>query len=104
MIHIILACAAGMSTSMLVTQMQRAAKTQEEEVRIRAISTSEIDHVVATEKVDLILLGPQVKYQEKTIKERVQSQGVPVAVIAMSDYGRMDGKAVLKAALQMIKG
>lgn len=103
MIHIILACAAGMSTSMLVTQMQKAAKTQEE-VRIRAISTSEIDHVVATEKVDLILLGPQVKYQEKTIKERVQSQGVPVAVIAMSDYGRMDGKAVLKTALQMIKG
>lgn len=103
MIHIILACAAGMSTSMLVTQMQKAAKTQEE-VSIRAISTSEIDHVVATEKVDLILLGPQVKYQEKTIKERVQSQGVPVAVIAMSDYGRMDGKAVLKAALQMIKG
>lgn len=103
MIHIILACAAGMSTSMLVTQMQKAAKTQEE-VSIRAISTSEIDHVVATEKVDLILLGPQVKYQEKTIKERVQSQGVPVAVIAMSDYGRMDGKAVLKTALQMIKG
>ena len=62
---ILLACAAGMSTSLLV-------------------------------------IGPQIRYMEKRIKEKMAVKHIPVGVIPMEDYGRMDGTKVLKYAYSLM--
>ena len=60
MIKIMLACSAGMSTSLLVTKMQEAAKEKGVECEIWAIS--EVNLQSEIEKCDVLLLGPQVRY------------------------------------------
>ena len=60
MIKIMLACSAGMSTSLLVTKMQEAAKEKGVECAIWAIS--EVNLQSEIEKCDVLLLGPQVRY------------------------------------------
>lgn len=97
---IMLVCAAGMSTSLLVTKMQRAAKDQNIDAKIFATSTAEADSKIENDHPDVLLLGPQVSYMLDDFKKRV---AIPVAVINMQDYGMMDGPKVLDQALGLIK-
>lgn len=60
MIKIMLACSAGMSTSLLVTKMEDAAKENGIEAKIWAISEVNLKNEI--ENCDVLLLGPQVRY------------------------------------------
>ncbi|WP_303972775.1 PTS sugar transporter subunit IIB [Streptococcus merionis] len=99
---ILLACAAGMSTSLLVTKMEKAAQEQDEEVKIYAVSVAEVDKELAKNKIDVVLLGPQVRYEEANMKEKLEPLSIPLAVINMQDYGMMNGAKVLQNALNLV--
>ncbi|MDN6852771.1 MAG: PTS sugar transporter subunit IIB, partial [Tetragenococcus koreensis] len=55
---IMLVCSAGMSTSLLVTKMQKAAEEQGVDTDIFAVSSSEADTQLENKDVDVLLLGP----------------------------------------------
>jgi len=100
---ILLVCSAGMSTSLLVTKMEAAAKEQGLERKIFALPFSDAPRVL--EEVDCILLGPQVRFQKAAIEKLAASRKagpIPVDVIDMRDYGTMNGKAVLAVAEKLI--
>lgn len=88
---IILLCSAGMSTSILVTKMQEAAAAQNFEVEISAHSVSEATRVAAD--ADIVLLGPQVRFNLSTVQKQLPDK--PVQVIDMRAYGTMNGEAVI---------
>ncbi|EUJ32402.1 putative phosphotransferase system (PTS) beta-glucoside-specific enzyme IIB component [Listeria floridensis FSL S10-1187] len=97
--NIVLFCAAGMSTSLLVTKMQDAAKAKGEEAEIAAYSIAEMDSVI--DKADVVLIGPQIRFQEKDVKNKVDGR-IPVDVIDMRDYGTMNGEKVYAQAVKLI--
>ncbi|RYL94957.1 PTS sugar transporter subunit IIB [Sporolactobacillus sp. THM7-4] len=101
MINILLACASGMSTSMVVKNMEKAAAKKGIKAKIWAVPEVEIEN--EKDHVDVILLGPQVSFLEKEVKAMVDDK-IPVSVINMIDYGRMNGEAVLNQALKLIGG
>ncbi|OIL24905.1 hypothetical protein ATX04_10745, partial [Oenococcus oeni] len=96
---VMLVCAAGMSTSLLVSKMQKAAKEQGEDVDIFATAASDADNKLESEQPDILMLGPQVSYMLSQFKEKVK---IPVEVINMQDYGLMNGEKVLNQALKEI--
>lgn len=98
MIKIMLCCASGMSTSLLVEKMKKSAKEQNIEVDIWAVGANEVR--ANADKADVILLGPQVRYAQKKIE--ADAPGVPVANIGMREYGMMNGAVVLKQALDIV--
>lgn len=100
---ILLACAAGMSTSLLVTKMEKAATDQGIEVNIYAVSVAEVDGELADNNIDVVLLGPQVRYEEANMRTKLAPYGIPLAVINMQDYGMMNGSKVLDSALKLLK-
>jgi len=93
-------CSAGMSTSMLVVRMQEAAKARGLDAEIAAYPEATLD--VETNDCDIALLGPQVRFMLKKAQGICEPKGVPVDVIAMQDYGMMNGEKVLNAALALI--
>lgn len=99
---IMLVCAAGMSTSLLVTKMKAAAKDLGDEIEIFAVPISEGEKLL--NQVDCILLGPQVRFQKSQIEKIIADNGydLPCAVIDMKDYGMMNGKAVYETALRLM--
>ena len=100
---IMLVCAAGMSTSLLVTKMEKAAAAMGDEVEIFALPISEGEKRVGD--VDCILLGPQVRFQKSAIEKLAAGRKkgpIPVEVIDMRDYGTMNGKAVFEMAKKLI--
>lgn len=92
---ILLACAYGMSTNMLVQKMKAAVKAQGREDTIRAVSQEQIK--VELGNFDVLLLGPQISYALEDICQVVDGRA-PVAVINAMDYGRLNGEAVLALA------
>ncbi|EEQ19051.1 Phosphotransferase system cellobiose-specific component IIB [Yersinia intermedia ATCC 29909] len=70
------------------------------EVDIEALSISDAKDKV--DSIDIVMLGPQVRYQKAEVEEIVNGR-IPVLVINMKDYGSMNGKAVLETALAAIQ-
>ncbi|SDY00211.1 PTS system, cellobiose-specific IIB component [Evansella caseinilytica] len=96
---ILLVCSAGMSTSMLVDKMRKAAEAQGLEATIDA--TAEAGLANELETTNVILIGPQVRYLESKITSKAKPHGIKVAVIDSMAYGTMDGKKVLQQALSL---
>jgi len=94
-VRILLVCSFGMSTSLLVEAMQVEAERVGVPVSIAYIGSSEIHDY--WDQSDVILLGPQVGYLQKTWA----GQGKPVAVIPPLTYAMADGKAALALALKL---
>ncbi|MFG5919727.1 PTS sugar transporter subunit IIB [Sneathia vaginalis] len=100
MTKILLICSAGMSTSFMVEKMKKASKDKNIETDILAIPDAKASEYVG--KVDIVLLGPQVKYLLSSMKELFKD--TPVTVIDMMNYGTMNGEKVLEDALKLLKG
>ena len=95
---ILLVCNAGMSTSMLVAKMKKAAEKDGIEVSIEAKPLS--DAKAQIQETDIVLLGPQIRYELDNVRKIAGS--TPVEAIDMKDYGMMNGEKVLKQALEVI--
>lgn len=100
---IMLVCSAGMSTSLLVTKMQKAAETRGLEADIFAVSASDADNNLAAKEIDVVLLGPQVRFMKAQFEQKLAPKGIPFDIINMSDYGMMNGEKVLDQALNLIE-
>ena len=94
-------CAAGMSTSLLVSKMQEAAKEKGKDADIAAFPIAEMERLA--DGIDVALLGPQVGFQLDKAKAICDPKGIPVAVIPMADYGMCNGMNVLKFAYKLAK-
>ena len=99
--NIVLCCAAGMSTSMLVQRMKDAAQKKGVEVSVKAVPVAEFKDNL--DSADIILLGPQVKYEQAKLQAIAEPLGKKVAVIDMMDYGMMKGDVVLDKALKLLE-
>lgn len=98
--RILIVCAAGMSTSLLVNKMMSAANDKNIDIEIFALPISKCANVGNT--VDAVLLGPQVKFLKGQVDKIIKGR-VPVVVIDMKDYSMMDGKVVLDKTLALLK-
>jgi cellobiose PTS system EIIB component len=93
--RIMLACALGMSTGMLVQKMKKYAIDSKKDYKIWAVDQNKIKDEIG--KFDVLLLGPQVSFLLDDAKKAVGDKAT-VAVIKPTDYGRMDGAGVVKFA------
>lgn len=96
---ITLICGLGMSTSMLLSNMELVAKSKGIEVEIRAIA--EIKFREYENDTDILLLGPQIGYLLDKFKKKYADRGIKISIIDSIDYGMMNGKNVLEYALNM---
>lgn len=100
---IMLVCAAGMSTSLMVSKMQKSAEDKGIEADIFAVSAGEADTYLDEKKVDVLLLGPQVRFMKAQFEKKVAPLGIALDVIQMTDYGMMNGEKVLNQALKLME-
>ena len=95
---IVLVCAQGMSTGMLMNKMRAAAAKQGYDCIIEAYAVSQAKTKAAD--ADVVLVGPQVRYELENVRSMLP--GKPVEVINMVDYGRLNGEGVLNTAKKLM--
>lgn len=99
-VNILLCCAAGMSTSLLVTKMEKAALEEGLSCKIWAVPGDAVKNHI--KEANVLLVGPQVRYLLPQLKKLGdESGGVPVDVINTVHYGTCNGAEVLKFAKQL---
>lgn len=96
--NIVLICAAGMSTSLLVNKMRKYSEEINYDANINAYPMSEIDK--HGKDADIILLGPQVRFNLEKVKSTFPEKHVQV--IETVDYGMMNGENVIKSVISVI--
>ena len=92
---ILLVCAAGLSTSILMKKLEKYA--EQNGIELDAVGIGEYQETCAD--YDVLLLGPQVSYQLNTVK---QGSGKPTAVIPAQDYGMGNAANVLALAQSLL--
>lgn len=95
---IVLFCAGGMSTGILVNKMKEAAAAEGKEYAINAYGLAAKD--TYGPDADVILLGPQVRYALNDLRK--EFPGKPIDSIETLTYGMMDGKKVLDTAMKLL--
>lgn len=89
---VLLACAGGMSTSMLMKKMEKYAA--EKGIADFSIDATGVGDLKKAADSDIVLLGPQVSYQQKMVQKKIGDK--PLAVIPMADYGRGNCENIFK--------
>lgn len=100
MVRIGLFCFAGMSTSVLVKKMADYAAEKNLECIVDAYPQEQVAD--KAKDLDVVLIGPQIKYYKKRIESICEPLGTKVMVISNVDFGRMDGKKVLTEAYALL--
>lgn len=95
---ILLVCAAGVTTSLMVKKMNEYL-TEEDFVEARPVSEFEKIY----KNYDVVLLGPQVRLKLKALQDLGKKENIPVDVIDMRAYGAFDGKKVVEQCKTMLK-
>lgn len=88
---VLVICEAGITTSLLVAKLEDQAQESKIEVEIHSKSTLEGIDTVKGEKVDVILLGPQIHHEEEAYAE--VSDAV-IKKISVLDYNNMNAYSV----------
>ena len=68
-LKVLLACGSGASSGFMASNMRKAAAENNVDADIHAVSDSEIPEYI--DKVDVIMLGPHVKYLEEELKKKL---------------------------------
>ncbi|GKW11863.1 MULTISPECIES: PTS sugar transporter subunit IIB [Pectobacterium] len=102
--RIVLACSAGMSTSLVVTKMEKEAEARGMAFKIYAIPEQNLRDELQEFGSDIIavLLGPQVRFKLNENKKLTDSYQIPIAVIDPVAYGTLNGAKVLDQALSLV--
>ena len=100
MVKLVLLCQYGASTGMLTQKIRQAAKDRNIEAEVNAYSYSDIGKYI--DEADVMLLGPQIRFKKEEFEQKYADKNTPFVVIDTVDYGRMNGEAVLNAALEAI--
>lgn len=98
---IVLCCAGGFSTTMLMDSMKKTIKESKalniEDFNIMAIPVDVLQNEV--EDCDVLVIGPQIAHRLEYIKPMIDPHHIPYVIVDQDTYGKMDGATVVKMAL-----
>lgn len=94
---LLLVCAGGMSTSILMKKLEKYAADKGIEFEVVARGVGDYEDICS--KYDVILLGPQVSYRKDDI---AATSGKPIAVIAPYDYAIGNAENIFKQINQLL--
>ena len=94
---ILVCCNSGVSTTLLVSKLEAAAKADGGDIEVVAYPLAKgIEHL---SDADVVLLAPQVAFAQPNLAEGTDA---PVRAIDPDEYARMDVAAILAQAKELL--
>lgn len=95
--RVLLCCAGGLSSSILMKKMKNYAASHGEELDIIAVGTGEVEEKW-DQGWDCLLVAPQASYRMNDMKQTVK---IPMAAVPSLEYAIGDAEKVLKLAHEL---
>lgn len=99
---ILLICTAGITTGLLVKNVQQAADEKNLDVHVYSVPAIVAEQIIQNQHVDALMIGPQSKYEVARLQDFLNYKAVPFKLISKEDYETLDGEAVLKDSLRLL--
>ncbi|MDN6294412.1 MAG: PTS sugar transporter subunit IIB [Alkalibacterium sp.] len=100
---IMLVCTGGMSSSLLVGDMQQVAKEKQSDAYIFAVSELEVEKKLQDKAVDIVLLSPQARHLKNKVEAwPKKTDGCLVETITKEDFSTINGERILDKALDLL--
>lgn len=96
---ILLVCAVGMSTSLIVEKMKKSLGPDEQDWVIEAKPVERFKDEF--KKYDVVLLGPQIRFKKEEFQKMANRYNIPVDTINPVDYGLANGEKILNFAKEL---
>ena len=99
---VLLICTAGITTGLLVKNVQQAADERNLELHVYSAPAIVAEQIIQNQSVDALLIGPQSKYEVNRLRDFLNFKAVPFKLISQEDYETLDGDAVLQEVTQLL--
>jgi PTS system cellobiose-specific IIB component len=102
-IKVVLVCAAGMSSSLIEEKIKQAAAAAGKDMELKAIDATRMalwDY--DCDRMDIILVAPQVRFKKKSILEKAEPLGIIVQDIDTIAYGMVDGEKIFGQVVEAL--
>lgn len=99
---VLLICTAGITTGLLVKNVQQAADERNRELHVYSAPAIVAEQIIQNQSVDALLIGPQSKYEVNRLRDFLNFKAVPFKLISQEDYETLDGEAVLQEVMQLL--
>ncbi len=102
-IQVLIICAAGMSSSLLIDAIEKAGSEAEYSLNVityHSFGSAYWDF--GKDPVDVVMVAPQVRFLRKRIQKLASPHGIPVIVIEPMSYGMADGESLLQQVMSAI--
>ena len=97
--NICLFCAGGMSTGLLVKNMEKYIHEHNLNHTVSAHGVGSVEYYA--KDADIILLGPQIHYKLNQVREQVKDK--PIIVIDTKTYGMLNGEKLMKEIIELME-
>lgn len=102
-IKVLIICAAGMSSSLLIAAIEKAGREAGLTLKVIAYhSFGSAYRDFGKDAVDVVLVAPQIRFLRKGIQKLASPHGIPVIVIEPLSYGMADGESLLQQVMNAI--
>ncbi len=101
-VRILVVCGGGASSGFLAQNMRKAAKKKNIKLFVKARSETEVEDFISD--IDVLLIGPHLKYMEEELMDMARAHNVPGSVIPDIIYGRLDGEKCLELVNALREG
>ena len=95
--RVLIVCGAGASSGFIAQRMRKAAKSRGIDAQIDARSEAEVQEHL--DSVDVLLVGPHLKYMIDELTATAAGHGAKTALLTQKIYGSLDGAAAFDLAL-----
>lgn len=102
-IKVVLVCAAGMSSSLIEEKIRQAAAAAGRDMELKAVDATRMAFWdFDNDRMDVILVAPQVRFKKKGILEKAEPLGIIVQDIDTVAYGMVDGEKIFAQVLNAL--
>ena len=98
----LLICTAGITTGLLVKNVQNAADERGLDIHVYSAPAIIAEQAIQRQTIDALMIGPQSKYEIARLKDFLTYKAVPYKLISRENYEILDGEAVLEEIIALI--
>lgn len=101
--NLLLICAAGITTGLLVRSMEKSIEEQELPIHIFSAPSIVAQQIIKDDIVDAIMVGPHISHELTRLKDLLNHENIPYQLIDKDSYRLLDGKKVVEQAIRLMK-
>lgn len=101
--NLLLICASGITTGLLVRNMEKEIKAKNIPIHIYAAPSITLNQIIKDKKIDGVLIGPQIEHELNDISRLLNANKISFDTMNKESYELLDSTSILEAGKRVLE-